>query len=298
MKHIILPTDFSSNALNACTYALRLFENERCTFHVLNCYSPLASHHNEYEVGSGLGARDVHGMHSEKGLERFIAKLKSAAHRPWHFFKSKASPRVLTNELRDVIQETKAELIIMGTKGASGLQEIFMGSTTVQVIKSIHSCPVLAIPENFDFKAPLEIAFATDLYRFYSKSELQPVINLAKAFNSTIQIVTVQEEGIALSDTQKFNLRAIQKHLGDIPSYLVFTTLNDSISRTLELFVEELGIYLLALLNYPQEYLEKLSREPVVKKIAFHTRIPLLVIPEITMGISSRSVNDRALTSA
>lgn len=289
MKHIILPSDFSENAMNACNYALRLFENERCTFHIVNCYAPLASNHNIYSTVLNMDSPDnINRMNSEQGLERFVAKLKNNKYKPWHFFKSISSPRLLINELKDLIQETKAELIIMGTKGASGLKEIFMGSNTVQVIKSIRNCPVLAIPENFDFKAPLEIAFATDLYRFYSLSELQPVIDLAKAFKSTIQIVNVTEEGKTLSDIQKFNFQTIQKHFGDIPSYLRSASFTNSISKTLELFTEELDVYLLALLNYPHGYLGKISREPVVKKIAFHTRIPLLVIPEMSMGAPSK----------
>ena len=91
-----------------------------------------------------------------------------------------------------------------------------------------------------------------------------------------------------LTDVQKFNLNTIQKHFGDIPNYLHSASLTNSISRTLELFTSELDVHLLALLNYPHSYLEKVSREPVVKKIAFHTRIPLLVIPEMSMGVATK----------
>jgi hypothetical protein len=134
----------------------------------------------------------------------------------------------------------------------------------------------------------LEIAFATDLLRYYSKSELQPIVDLAKTFKSTIRIVNVAKDAKPLSDIQKFNLNSIQKYFGDIPNQLHSTNWVNSISRTLEVFSQELDVHLLALLNYPHSYLEKVNREPVVKKIAFHTRIPLLVIPEIGMTSSSK----------
>ena len=298
MKHIILPTDFSENAMNACAYAMRLFSEERCTFHLVNCYMPLASHHSIYATALNTDAPDnINRMKSEQGLVRFANSVKKNSLKPWHFFKTVSSPRLLTNELSALISETKAELVIMGTKGASGLKEIFMGSTTVKVIKAIKTCPVLAIPENFDFKAPLEIAFATDLNRFYSFSELRPLIDLAKAFTSTVQIVNVIHDKGELSDVQIFNLGTIQKHLGDIPNHLRSTPMKNSISKTLELFTEELDVHLLALLNYPHSYLDKVSREPVVKKIAFHTRTPLLVIPELSLGTSSNTKKEILLES-
>ena len=40
MKNILLLTDFSKNSINAIRYALNLFENDICTFHILNVRSP------------------------------------------------------------------------------------------------------------------------------------------------------------------------------------------------------------------------------------------------------------------
>jgi nucleotide-binding universal stress UspA family protein len=152
MKHIILPTDFSRNAMNASKYALKLFKNERCTFHLVHCYAPLESHHSIYATALDWDAPDnVNRMNSEQGLEQFSSKLKENGRQPWHFFKTVSSPALLSGEIKQLIRETRAEMIIMGTKGATGLKEIFMGSTTVHIIKSIKNCPVLAIPEKLQF---------------------------------------------------------------------------------------------------------------------------------------------------
>jgi nucleotide-binding universal stress UspA family protein len=51
-------------------------------------------------------------------------------------------------------------------------------------------------------------------------------------------------------------------------------------SDVIEFFINEFGIQMLALVNYRHGFLEELVREPVVKRIAFHTRIPLLVLPD------------------
>lgn len=299
MKHIILPTDFSKNAINACAYALKLFKNERCTFHLVHSYAPMkktsvriSNSFENLEVSS-----NTNQVKSQNNLLKFIADLRKISGKPWHFFKPVSSPKLLVVALRELIENTDAELIIMGTKGASGLKEIFMGSTTVHVIKSIKSCPIMAIPENFGFESPLEIAFATDLFRFYSQAELAPVLNLAKIFKSTIRIVNVAEKEQPLSEIQNFNLSIIKKYFKDVPNYLCRTSFQQSISRTLELFTEELDIHLLALLNYQHGYLERVRRESIVKKIAFHTTIPLLIIPELSLNIRSKKNKSQTLIS-
>lgn len=164
-----------------------------------------------------------------------------------------------------------------------------MGSNTVGVIKTIKDCPVLAIPYNHDFKRPSEIAFATDFTRFYTKSELRPLVELAKFFEATIRVVHVQYEIKNLTELQQFNLEMLRKYLGDVEHYIHTISELNSVSKTLEVFSREMGIHLLAMLNYQHSYMEQLTREPIVKRVAFHTQIPLFVIPELGMTSNSRA---------
>ncbi|NJO91882.1 MAG: universal stress protein [Chloroflexia bacterium] len=48
-----------------------------------------------------------------------------------------------------VASKNNFDLIVMGTHGASGLREFFMGSTAFQVVKN-SQCPVLTIPGNWN----------------------------------------------------------------------------------------------------------------------------------------------------
>ncbi len=51
MKKILLPTDFSENALNAIDYALQLFKDEKCAFFILNTYTPMIYNY-EYQLNA------------------------------------------------------------------------------------------------------------------------------------------------------------------------------------------------------------------------------------------------------
>jgi len=290
MKNILLPTDFSDNAWNATKYAIELFSGDECVFHLLNTYTPAIAN-SRFMAASFSSGQLEDGVHSnsERGLREVLEKIKATYKYPLHSFKTISSFSLLVDEIKDIVEREAIDLIVTGTKGATGLDEVFMGSNTVRIIKAVKNCPVLAIPQNFEYKTPSEIAFATDFNRFYSQSELQPIIDLANTFNATIRIVHVQYEIKALTEIQQFNLNMLRKYLSKVEHYVHTVSELNSVSKTLEVFAEELDIHLLAMLNFHHSYMERMTREPVVKRLAFHTRIPLLVIPELGMSKHSGS---------
>ncbi len=290
MKNILLPTDFSENSWNATTYALELFKEEECVFYIVNTYTPAIANSRFMAAAlNGAQLEDGIALASKKGLQEVLKRIKTKYTNPKHSFYTISSFSLLIDEIKDIVEEKKIDLIVTGTKGSSGLEEVFMGSNTVRIIKSIKNCPVLAIPQYFNFSTPSEIAFATDLNRFYSKSELEPLLALAKTFKSVIRIVHVQYSIKALTELQHFNLGMLRKYFKDVEHYVHTVSELNSVSKTLEVFSAELDIHLLAMLNYQHSYMEKMTREPIVKRVAFHTQIPLLVIPELGM-VSSTSV--------
>ncbi|MFD0796316.1 universal stress protein [Maribacter chungangensis] len=287
MKRVLIPTDFSDNAWNAVQYALALFKEEACTFYLLNTYTPAIAHSRFMATSfeDGVLTNAAHEC-SKNGLAKVLKRITDTHVNNKHKFETISSFSLLIDEVLETVSEHNIDLVLLGTKGASGLEEVFMGSNTVRIIKAVKDCPVLAIPQNFDYIKPTEIAFATDFNRFYTISELKPVIDLAKSFDAVVRIVHVQYELKALTELQQFNLSMLRKYLGDVEHYVHTVSELNSVSKTLEKFAEELDIHLLAMLQYQHSYMERLTREPVVKRIAFHTNTPLLVIPELSLRTS------------
>ncbi|AXT58158.1 universal stress protein [Aquimarina sp. AD1] len=287
MKRILLPTDFSDNSWNAIDYATELFKDEDCIFFLLNAYSKII--YESVHISDVPHKRSIENTiktNAITNLEHIKKTIKHTTINERHKFNIIASFGTLTEVIQEFVKSKKIDLVIMGTKGASGTKEVFMGSNTVRIINTIKNCPVIAVPENFTYiSKPSEITFATDFTHFYSKEELQPIVELAKSFDATIRIVYIQQQKGVLTEEQKFNLRMLQKYFKDITYYQHTLSKSDSISKSIQVFSEELDIYLLAMLNYKHSFMDRLTREPVIKNMAFHTQIPLLVIPEL--GISS-----------
>ncbi|NER14853.1 universal stress protein [Leptobacterium flavescens] len=298
MKNVLLPTDFSNNAWNAVEYAVQLLKNENCHFFLLNAYTPAIVHSRFFAANAAdLSMADAARNTSEKGLQTIKKKILEQYPNKKHRISTLSSFSMLTDAVKEAVVQEDIEMVVMGTKGASGIKEIFMGSNTVNVIKTIKECPVLVIPEHFSYCIPDEIAFATDFTHFYSASELKPLINLVKTFNATLRIVHIQKELKQLNDVQKFNFNTLRKYLKEVEFYVHTITELNSVSKSLEHFSEELHIYLLAMLNYQHSFIEKMTREPIVKRVAFHTQVPLLIIPELSV-ISEKTLGHNAMENA
>ncbi|MBD0833597.1 universal stress protein [Aestuariibaculum sediminum] len=275
MKHILLPTDFSDNAWNAVVYALKLFADEPTTFYILNSVTIQSASY------SSLSSKLIETMKEEgkKGLQELKKLTESCDKNANHEFKILQSTEDLLTSMRKLVKEKKIDLIIMGTKGASGAKEFFFGSNTVQIVNHIHDCPVLVIPENSDFNAIKQVAFPTDFNRTYSETELAPIKELADLFNAKIRVVHINVEE-KLSDKQESNLAELKKLLADYDHSFHWMPNYANKASEINDFIKELDIDALTMVNYKHSFIEDILKEPVIKRIGFHPTVPFLVIPK------------------
>ncbi|WP_396602013.1 universal stress protein [Algibacter sp. R77976] len=274
-RNILIPTDFSGNSWSSIGYALKLYADEECTFYFLNSVaikvSTLSTFSNKL-----LETLKVDALEDLKQIKNLVEINYANANHDFHII---LSVNDLKEAIKKAINERQIDLIVMGTKGATGAKEIFFGSNTVHVLKVVNNCPVLIVPEDYNFTKPSQIAFPTDYNRFYNVKEIEPLRQLADLYNSKIRIVhiNVEEE---LNDVQEYNLFELESYLIDyefsfhwMPKYAKkVSEIND--------FIEELNIDILVMINYKHDFIQKIINEPVIKKIGFKPKIPFLVIPE------------------
>lgn len=272
---ILLPTDFSDNAWSAAVYALRLYADVECDFYFLH------STHMQTSTMSNISNKLQNIINKNATAE--LLEIKQMAERASdysnHTFNIILSSDNLIGTIETSINKHQIDLVIMGTKGATGAKEFIFGSNTVRVIKKLKRCAVLIIPDEYDFIIPTQIAFPTDYKRFFDDKELRPLKKLAEIHNSQIKILHINVEK-RLDDIQDYNLNMLKSYLSHydhsfhwMPNYAKKThEIND--------FNEELGIDILAMVNYKHSFIESIIKEPVIKKIGFQPIIPFLVIPE------------------
>ena len=144
MLRILIPTDFSDNAWNAITYGLELFRKERCTIYLLHI-NPLPHYSGAGTSikGSTDMLRETMLQESEKSLKELLEKINETLPNERHTFITIALYDFFVDSIKREVQDKHIDLIIMGTKGASGLKKVSLGSNTGDVITKVQ-CPLLA----------------------------------------------------------------------------------------------------------------------------------------------------------
>jgi nucleotide-binding universal stress UspA family protein len=277
MKRVILPTDFSDNAYNAIQYALNLYKEKECAFYLLHTYTP-AIYHSEYMLHSPgqIGLGDLYQTDTMTQLEELRDHINREYKNPKHTFFLHSAFNTLVDEILDTIENEKADLVIMGTQGATGAKEILIGTNSVHVIKKA-TCPVILVPSSFEYEKPKEILFPTDYEVDYRQEHLKELVEIARDNISRIEMLHVSQ-GLDLNEeqlTNKKKLDAILTNVAhlfhDLPQQQIITAINN--------FQLKMRKNLLVMIQNKHTFLERLFIEPVIKKIGFHVTIPFMVIP-------------------
>jgi nucleotide-binding universal stress UspA family protein len=275
MENILVPTDFSNNAYSALFYAVKLLKGKAGTFHLLNAY-------DEYTPLRGALVEknrvDQLKVESLDGLQHFVHRIKLDFPKTKHAFTTISHHGALIPILIKEVEARHIDLVVMGNSGISEVEAIFLGSNALDTISSIQLCPVLTIPKEHDFKPPKEIAFVTDYHHSYDAELLQPLLFIAKQYRSKISLMHIHEEEV-LDETQEKNKSILLKYLLPFEYKIYWMPLFKTKANSIHTFLDELEIDMLTMVNYEHSFLKKVSREPVVKRMAFDLDIPFLIIP-------------------
>src|SRR5690606_24805475 len=273
--NILLPTDFSDNAWNAIVYALKLYADAYCTFYLM---------HSTYISNSAtrtyITAHYVEKLKEEalRELETLKDQAEMANANANHEFKTVLLEKELREAIGEVVKQNAIDIIVMGTKGATGAVEYLMGSNTVKVIKGIKDCSVLVVPEEHDFVVPKQIVFPTDFNHFYG-DELKPLKHMADLLNAKIRVVHIST-GKELSTVQEYNMLALENYLADYNYSVHWLPDYTKKAEAISTFIGDFGVQMLAMVKYRHTLFEELTKEPVVKKLAIHPKVPILVMPD------------------
>ena len=269
MSHILLPTDFSSNALNAATYAVQLFGTEGNTFTVLNSYMlPHGAASSMWSI-DGLLAKEA-----QEGMDDFVARMKVALPGMRLELRTAVEHGDLPNVVARFSQDAdKPQLVVMGTQGASGLKEVLLGSNTADVIKQ-GSFPVLTVPENTKYGTPKRIVIADDGGPI-DKASIQVLVDIARWSKAEVMIVRVINEDTTVepgAPDARFD-----ELLGAIPRSHHYVS-GENVMQALNGFADQSDANMVVVIHRQRSIFEQLFHTSTASKLAMHTHIPMLVL--------------------
>lgn len=264
---ILIPTDFSTPAKVALNFAIKLGRKFNAELILLSVI---------YQEGPGRGslkAKDLEEILINDALNecaKLIEELKSPYNPKIKYDVIPGYP--VEKIINNYAINHDIDLIIMGTKGATGLKKIFLGSNAVAVINK-SKLPVIAIPQRAKFNDLSDIAYATDILDL--RSEVKKVISFARNFNARLHILhatspregkAIDAKGIVSQFIERFNY----PHISFAVSYA-----SDPVAGIDE-YIAKNKIDMLAMFTHELTFFEKLFGKGITRQVALFNKVPLL----------------------
>lgn len=280
MKHILVPTDFSDNAWNAIKYGIKLYQKTRCTFYLVHV-NPIPTY-----SGAGTSVRTASEDFRQNILKESKLELQNLIGRIEKEFPDKTKhtfvPIALYDYLVDAVKREAGnkniDLIIMGTKGATGLKKATIGSNTGDVITKV-KYPLLAIPEDAEYIDVREIAFTTDYQISFDIKVLDTLIEMATMNKAELRILHISKKGEKLSEEQQNNKNFLDDYLVDV-DHSFHSLTGTSLETAVQCFTESRDIDMIAMVAKNLNFFQRILFRPAVEEISYHTKVPFLVLHE------------------
>ncbi len=267
MQKILFPTDFSDNAANALNYAIEVI-NHLKSVHLTIIHTYIVPNN----VNTLVPIEGHIQQDSESEMNRVINQIQPLL----------AEGIVLQTMIKraDTVSTIGTiandyDLVIMGTQGASGLKEIFLGSTTNGVIKHTQT-PVLVVPNEYHFKPFENIVLSVDNGPINDDKGVQLIKRFLQIFKADLMLFHTEENA-----ADKGFDRSVTKLFDNAGYSIDFNFIDKNVNESIEEMVIDYDVDLLCLIRRKRGFLENLFHQSVTSKEVFHAMIPLLILHDV-----------------
>ncbi|MBO3115965.1 universal stress protein [Winogradskyella sp. DF17] len=281
MKSVLLPTDFSENSWNAIEYALEYLKDKPCVFYLLHVNTLSHSILNDPTYRDSTNViEEVYTKPSKVQLLKLMKRISKVSNNKAHRFYSIVDNGFFIDVIRNQIIDKQIDLIVMGTKGASGLKKIIIGSNAGDVIVKV-KCTTLIVPENAKYQTIEEIAFPTDFSSFNNFKTLNPLMDVIEEYGAKLSFLHVNKKNTELNIEQHRNKELLEDFFNGFDYDFYFLS-NKRLEDAVQCFTESRAVDMIAMVAKNLNYFQQLLFNTRVENISYHTEIPFLVLHETT----------------
>lgn len=273
IKTIVVAVDFSDSSFNAANYAASLANIFNAKLVLVHAYiNPMAIDQLRAELSGQLDKElsevleDFMKENVEILQKKFTVKIDSFV---------KEGPA--TSVLEECIQNTIADLVVMGMKGKGKSSSLFGSTTLAHIRKS--KVPVMVIPEKAKFKSIETITLASDFDEETGIGNYDLLKAIADRTKAYVQILNVRKKGLKLTPAEisgKLNTRFAFKEI----NHNFYTVEDDEVEEGIEDFLEDYPSDILVMLSRRHNFFKRVFGTIHTRKMIYETEIPLLVLQD------------------
>lgn len=278
MKKILALTDFSDHANHALDYACNLANNYNTEeLAILNTYEivPLYDTGDTASLSISLQQTEELETQRKEALEKLLERLKPCLNPDIKVTTSLTNSN-LVDAVNDVCLSKNIDLVVMGIKVKSEMEQVLLGSHAHRAIEKIDR-PVLVVPINSEVTKPEKIVLVTNFY----ESENKPALQQLKAYLSKLKAPVVIVHKLWRKDdkTQTEKLAdQLKAELREFFPTVVIIEDDKSLGDNVNEIAKEHDASLVISLHKKRGFFSRLFHKSTSKHLAWFSRVPVLVL--------------------
>jgi nucleotide-binding universal stress UspA family protein len=274
MKTLIVPTDFSPVSLNAVNYAADMAMSLNASLILLNVYQ-IPVTFTEVPVVN-ISIEEIKRI-SETKIEELKKGLEHVTSGKLKIYGESRMGDVI-DEIEFFSKKISPFAVVMGTKGASGLERLFLGSSTLTAIRQL-TFPVIVIPPGAVFSGIKKLGFACDLNEVVETTPSDQIHAVCNTFNAQLLVLNVDYKNRHFSpDTpeESILLHTMLEDLKPVYQYID----HPDVAEGINMFAETQGVDMIITIPKKHKLLSGLFQKSHTRDLVFHAHIPIMCIHE------------------
>ncbi|MFM2117242.1 MAG: hypothetical protein RL316_432 [Bacteroidota bacterium] len=275
MKTIIVPTDFSPTATNAMHYAIQMAKQIKANLVLVHVYQVPVSYTDAPivlvsvdELRKAAGAR----------MQTLKEEVEHLVHKEQKVYTETILGNVV-DELENVCKKIKPFAVVMGTKGATGLEQVLFGSNTLMAIRHL-SWPVICVPPGKKYGTGIKkIGFACDYEKVVASTPTPFIKDLVKTFGAELHVLNINQDGKERSEEIPEQSILLQTLLGDLKPEFHFIQHKD-IEDGINDFAIRNELDLVITIPKKHSVVERIFKGTSSKQLIYHSNVPIACVHE------------------
>jgi nucleotide-binding universal stress UspA family protein len=276
IKNILVPTDFSDLARNALNLAYGIAEKTGARIQLLNVIEP--PHGSSFSAMGEIdtSANDFEAVFIRQLKEKMEDKMQDLVSEET-FKDVELNGRVDVGRpyetIADEITENDTNLVVMSTNGASGVEEVLIGSNAEKVVRR-SKCPVISVHDPVTIDDINDIVFATNL-RDNQEKTLKELKTIQDIFGARLHVVTINTPSNFSSDRYYKKKMEEFAQNNQIKDY-TFTVYNDDTEEDgIIYFADEIDADMIALATHGRTGIRHVLSGSIAEDVVNHTKRPV-----------------------
>ena len=274
MRKLIVPTDFSDTSKNAARFAARMAVDipgsELILFH---SFDKVVAGTDGTPISSDPQARKSISMAALENVKSDLPLFTEIN------IRCIAEEGAFLSNLEMLIKEENADMVIMGINGATRLEQVMIGSSTLGAINQT-LCPVMIIPPSAHYKKIRTVVYACDMKNVETSTPVKNLRKMLKTFNPKLYVVNVDTEHyVEITEEYQQEKAKMNELLSGFEPEYAFIRLFD-FTDAINQFATDKNADVIITVPRKHSFLSTLFTTSHTKKLAYHSHLPVLAIHE------------------